>query len=64
MEVPIDQQRDALVAALADALGSGLAESHVEPGVDVWVRVTAESWVEAGRVLPVSYTHLTLPTKA
>ena len=51
MEVPVDQQRDALVAALADALGSGLAESHVEPGVDVWVRVTAESWVEAGRVL-------------
>ena len=51
MEVPIDEPRDALVAALADALGSGLAESHVEPGVDVWVRVTAESWVEAGRVL-------------
>ncbi len=50
-EVASDEQRDALVAALADALGDGLVESHVEPGVDVWVRVTAEAWVDAARAL-------------
>ena len=48
---PTDDQRAALVAALADALGDGLVESHVEPGVDVWARVTAEAWVDAGRAL-------------
>ena len=48
---PTDEQRDALVAVLADALGSGLVESHVEPGVDVWVRVTADAWVETATVL-------------
>ena len=51
VEVQADEQRDALVAALADALGDALVESHVEPGVDVWVRVVAESWVDAGRAL-------------
>ena len=51
MEAPTDEQRDALVASLADALGDALLESHVEPGVDVWVRVDAGSWVEAGQVL-------------
>ena len=50
-EVPTDGQRDALVAALADALGDGLVESYVDPGVDVWVRVTADAWVDAGRAL-------------
>lgn len=48
---PTDEQRDALVATLADALGSGLVESHVEPGVDAWVRVTADAWVETATVL-------------
>ena len=48
---PTDGQRDALVAALADALGSNLVESHVEPGADVWVRVTADAWVETATVL-------------
>ena len=48
---PTDEQRGALVAVLADTLGDGLVESHLEPGVDVWVRVTSDAWVDAGRVL-------------
>jgi len=48
---PVDEQRDALVAALADALGDALVDSHVVPGVDVWVRVTAGAWVDAARAL-------------
>ena len=31
--------------------GDGLVESHVDPGVDVWVRVTAGAWVDAARAL-------------
>ena len=48
---PVDERRDALVAALGAALGDGLVESHVVPGIDVCVRVTAEAWVDAARAL-------------
>ena len=48
---PVDERRDALVAALDAALGDGLVESHVVPGIDVFVRVTAEAWVDAGNAL-------------
>lgn len=48
---PVDERRDALVAALGDALGEGLVEHHVAPGVDVWARVDAGAWVDAARTL-------------
>jgi NADH-quinone oxidoreductase subunit C len=49
--VEADEARDAVVAALADALGDGLVASEVQPGVDAWVRVTADAWVAAGEAL-------------
>ena len=48
---PVDERRDALVAALGDALGEGLVEHHVAPGVDVWARVDRGAWVDAARTL-------------
>jgi len=48
---PVDERRDAVVATLADALGEGLVGSHVEAGIEVCVRVTADAWVDAARVL-------------
>ena len=48
---PADEARDALVATLAEALGDGLVASEVQPGVDVWVRVAADSWLAAGVAL-------------
>ena len=48
---PVDERRDALVAALGDARGEGLVEHHVAPGVDVWARVDAGAWVDAARTL-------------
>jgi NADH-quinone oxidoreductase subunit C len=43
----VDEGRDALVAQMRDSLGDAVVGSHVKPGDDVWVRVTAESWVAA-----------------
>ncbi len=52
VEAPaVDAARDALVATLAEALGDGLVASEVQPGVDVWVRVAADSWLAAGVAL-------------
>ena len=48
---PADEARDALVATLAEALGDGLVASEVQRGVDVWVRVAADSWLAAGVAL-------------
>jgi len=46
-----DELRNGIVAALTADLGEGVVDSHVVSGDDVWVRVTAESWVAAGQSL-------------
>ena len=47
----VDEQRDQLVADLRAELGDAVVGSHVRPGDDLWVRVTRESWREAGIVV-------------
>ena len=49
-EVAPDERRDAVVASFAAALGDGLVESFVKPGIDVWLRIAPDSWVAAGEV--------------
>lgn len=46
-----DAARDALVATLTEALGDNLVASEVKAGVDLWVRVTSQAWVETAQVL-------------
>ena len=47
---PTDDLRAGLVAAFESALGDAVVGTHIKPGSGAWVRVTAEAWVEAGRV--------------
>lgn len=47
---PRDEQREAILARLTEALGDGVVAHHIRPGDDLWVRVTREAWQEAGRV--------------
>lgn len=49
-EAPRDDQREAQVADLRDALGDAVVGSHVQPGQGAWVRVTREAWPEAAAV--------------
>lgn len=51
VEAPADERRDAQVALLSEILGDSLVESHVEPGLDMWIRVRADAWVDAGLAL-------------
>ena len=58
-----ESESDAL-AAIADALGSGLSVTIDHLGEDTTDETQASATVAAYlSLLPVSYTHLTLPTK-
>ncbi len=46
----LDQARQHLIDVLRSELGDGLIETHIKPGLDVWVRVSPEAWVRAAEV--------------
>ena len=47
---PRDDVREGLLQELTELLGDAIVESHIEPGVDLWVRVAPESWKQAFKV--------------
>jgi len=47
----VDEARQAVIDKLTEELGEAVVGSHIRPGDDVWVRVTAESWRTAGLVV-------------
>jgi NADH-quinone oxidoreductase subunit C len=49
-DAPRDEHREAIVGRITESLGDGVVAHHIRPGDDLWVRVTREAWVEAGRV--------------
>jgi NADH-quinone oxidoreductase subunit C len=55
VDLVIDEERDAFVAGITKDLGSDLVDSHVEPNIDVWVRVTQEAWLETANILFEKY---------
>ncbi len=46
--VEVDERREALVAALTEGLGDALLATHIDPGREVWARVSLAAWVTAG----------------
>lgn len=48
---PSDELREGLLAEISGFLGDALVESHIVPGRQLYLRVTAESWKETHRVL-------------
>ena len=45
----MDAARQGLVDAFAAHLGDALIDSHIDPGVDVWLRVATDAWRETAR---------------
>lgn len=43
-EIPGDLLREGLLERFRAELGAGLVESHLVPGVELWLRVATESW--------------------
>lgn len=48
--VETDEAREALLGRFTDALGDAVVASHIEPGVDLWIRVRPDAWRDAGDV--------------
>ena len=46
-----DDLRDSIVAAVQAKVGDGFVDSHVLPGLDVWVRVTRDAWDATAKAL-------------
>lgn len=51
LALPGDALRERVVQTLRDDLGGDLLDSLLKPNDDVWVRVSATAWQQAGRVL-------------
>jgi NADH-quinone oxidoreductase subunit C len=45
-----DERREALLARFTDALGDGVVESEIQPGLDLWIRVSTDAWLTAAEV--------------
>lgn len=48
---PVDEARSALLESLTADLGDAIVASHLEPGKDLWIRVTNLSWSETGEYM-------------
>jgi len=46
-EPVVDAAREAVVDELRAALGDAIVETHIDVGVDLWVRVRASAWPDA-----------------
>lgn len=46
-----DPAREELLEALQDVLGDSILDSHIKPGLDLWVRVSNESWGGLAEIL-------------
>ncbi len=50
-ETATDEARQSLLEAMTSELGDALVASHLEPGVDLWVRVANEAWSDTAEYL-------------
>ncbi len=48
---PVDEVRNARLAALTAKLGGSLVGSHIRPHDELWIRVSAEAWADTFRLL-------------
>ena len=47
-DVEVDEARNAFLESIVTDLGSAVVETRLNPGHDLWVRVTRESWASVG----------------
>ena len=50
-EAPVDERRDALGASVRAELGDAVVDAVVQPGNDLWIRVSADAWGQAALVV-------------
>ena len=50
-ELIVDDKREAFVDSITQDLGSSFIDSHIDPEIDVWIRVTQEAWSAPAKLL-------------
>jgi NADH-quinone oxidoreductase subunit C len=50
-ETPTDEARQSLLDAVTAELGDAVVGSHLDPGRDLWIRVSAEAWAHTADYL-------------
>ena len=50
-EIVPDDLREGVIAELTDVLGDAVVDSHIQPGADMWLRVTNDSWAHVADVV-------------
>jgi NADH-quinone oxidoreductase subunit C len=50
-EVQRDEMREQILGHLVEAMGDAVVGSHIDPGRDLWVRVSSGAWGEAAEVV-------------
>src|SRR5690606_4835922 len=51
---PRDEVREALLAELVGLVGDAVVESHIAPGLDLWVRVRPDAWAQVANSLRIT----------
>ena len=51
LALPGDGRREAIVDRLRSELGDALVDSHLVPGVDLWLRVRTDAWRHTGTIV-------------
>ena len=51
VDVDVDEARESLLEALTAELGDAVAQTHIVPNRDVWVRVSADAWADTADYL-------------
>lgn len=44
---PTDERRAGILASFEEALGDGVVQSFIKPGIGLWVRISADAWAAA-----------------
>lgn len=50
-EIQRDEMREEILGRVIEALGDAVVGSHIDPGRDLWVRVSSGAWGEAAEVM-------------
>lgn len=50
-EAPRDDRREAILTELTAGLGDGVIDTHIDPGRDLWARVSIDSWAETAEIV-------------
>jgi NADH-quinone oxidoreductase subunit C len=50
-QAPRDERREEILGRLTDAMGDAVLDTHIDPGRDMWARVSTDAWGDLAAVV-------------